>query len=239
MKIFIKKIIRYLLRIFGWKLVKIIKPPDPRPSQLNLEILDCINNATGIMHLGAHRGSEAEVYNWFGKKAIWFEADPDKFQYLKEHLHFYPIQKGYCAMLGNEDDVERSFYVSNKDGGLSSMFNFSKETLEKGFKGTKYRMTKKLNLKTTKLDTILKKNNISASDYNHWIIDLQGGELLALKGAENSLKSCKSIYVEISTVKFYEGGVLFDELSKWLKERNFYPAFQAAGVHTDVLFKRK
>ena len=34
---------------------------------------------------------------------------PDMFQYLKEHLHFYPIQKGYCAMLGDKDNVERPF----------------------------------------------------------------------------------------------------------------------------------
>ena len=91
----------------------------------------------------------------------------------------------------------------------------------------------------SKLDTILKKNNISASDYNHWIIDLQGGELLALKGAENSLKSCKSIYVETSKLKYYEGGVLWDELSEWLKERNFYPTIEPTENHTDVLFKRK
>ena len=28
------------------------------------------------MHLGVHRGTEAEVYNWFGKTVIWFEAVP-------------------------------------------------------------------------------------------------------------------------------------------------------------------
>ena len=65
---------------------------------------------------------------------------PDMFQYLKEHLHFYPIQKGYCAMLGDKDNVERPFYVSNYDGGLSSMFNFSKETLEQGWMGLKLKM---------------------------------------------------------------------------------------------------
>ena len=91
----------------------------------------------------------------------------------------------------------------------------------------------------SKLDTILEKNKISASDYNHWIIDLQGAELLALKGAENSLKSCKSIYTEISKLNFYEGGVLWPELSEWLREKSFYPVSESTEDHSDVLFKRK
>ena len=143
-------------------------------------------------------------------------------------------------MLGDKDDVEKTFYVSNYDGGFSSIFNFSKESLNQVYwPENKLKVDKKLNLKMSKLDTILKKNNISASNYNHWIIDLQGGELLALKGAENSLKLCKSIYVEISKLQYYEGGVLWDELSEWLKERDFYPTMVPTENHTDVLFKRK
>lgn len=236
-----KKIVKYILRSFGWKLIKIQKPPRPHPyGKLNLEVLDCMNNASGIMHLGGHRGNEAEVYNWFGKKAIWFEAIPDYFQHLKEHLYFYTTQKAYCALLGDSDNIEKTFYVSNCDAGCSSLFNFSKEVQDKVYWAeNNYKMTKKLTLKMSKLDTILEKNKISASDYNHWIIDLQGAELLALKGAENSLKSCKSIYTEISKLNFYEGGVLWPELSEWLREKGFYPVSESTEDHSDVLFKRK
>ena len=64
MKLIIKKILRKL----GWKLIKIRKPPEPNPyGRLDDDVLKSINNSTGIVHLGAHRGLEAEVYNWFGK----------------------------------------------------------------------------------------------------------------------------------------------------------------------------
>ena len=100
-------------------------------------------------------------------------------------------------------------------------------------------MKKNISLKMNKLDTILENNNIIASEYDHWIVDLQGAELLALKGAENVLKSCKSISIEVSKVDIYEGGVMWDELSKWLKERNFYPNKEPETDHTDILFSRK
>ena len=90
----------------------------------------------------------------------------------------------------------------------------------------------------SKLDTILSKNNINAKNYNHWIVDLQGAELLAFKGAENSLKFCNSISVEVSKVNYYQGGVLWDELSSWLNEKNFYQINSPEKNHTEVLFKK-
>ena len=34
-----------------------------------------------------------------------------------------------------------------------------------------------------KIDTLFIENKIDANQYNHWVMDLRGGELLALKGA--------------------------------------------------------
>ena len=65
-------------------------------------------------------------------------------------------------------------------------------------------MIKTIKLKSKKLDTLLSENNIDPSRYDHWIVDLQGAELLALLGGINSLKYCKSIYVEVSKKRFYE-----------------------------------
>ena len=72
-----KSIIKKFLRILGWKLIKIRKPPEPNPyGKLDVDVLKFMNNSKGILHLGAHRGLEAEVYNWFGKQVIWVEALP-------------------------------------------------------------------------------------------------------------------------------------------------------------------
>jgi len=43
-------------------------------------------------------------------------------------------------------------------------------------------MIKKIFLKMVTLDNLLFKLNINSSNYNHWILDAQGAELLILKG---------------------------------------------------------
>ena len=90
-----------------------------------------------------------------------------------------------------------------------------------------------------RLDTILENNNISPIDYDHWVIDLQGAELLALKGAENSIKFCNSIYVEVSNVDIYKGGVKWEEIKLWLNNNNFYNVNKLDKDHTDILFVKK
>ena len=49
----------------------------------NLELINALINCKGIIHVGAHRGEEAPVYEWFGKKVLWFEANPYIFKDLK------------------------------------------------------------------------------------------------------------------------------------------------------------
>jgi hypothetical protein len=100
-------------------------------------------------------------------------------------------------------------------------------------------MSKTLTLSTTRLDTLFNKNKLSSCDYDFWIVDLQGAELLALQGAGELLKSCIAIYIEISKVEIYKGGVLWSELLKWLASKGFIPLWQPENAHDDVLFYNK
>lgn len=236
-----KNLIKRILKYYGWKLIKLRKPPEPSPySKLDINVLNSINNSNGILHLGAHRGVEAEVYNWFGKKVIWVEALPKIYKELEDNLTFFKNQKAFQAVLTNEDFREIDFYVSNYDGACSSIYKFT-ENIKKSdlWSNRNHKMINSMKLKTIKLDTLLNSNNIDPKQYNHWIIDLQGSELIALKGAENSLKFCESIFVEVSKVKFYENGVIWDELKKWLNERNFYSTKEPNKDEEDILFVKK
>ena len=236
-----KSLIKKLLRLLGWKLIKIRKPPEPNPyGKLDIDILKSINNCSGILHLGAHRGTEAEVYNWFGKKVVWVEALPETYKHLKDNLYFYKNQRAYCALLSDTDNQIKKFNVSNHDGACSSIFEFTEE-IKKSEIWTKknHKMVDKKNLITQTLDTLLYKNNINPKEYNHWILDLQGAELLTLKGSEKSIKSCKSMVIEVSKKKFYEGGVLWTELKNWLLVRGFYQTREPNQDEEDILFLRK
>ena len=237
----LKKLLKKLLRLLGYRLTKLRPPSKPSPfGTKDLDSLKALNESKGVLHLGAHRGTEAEVYNWFGKKVIWFEAVPYIYDQLKENIQVYSNQSCFCALLGNEDGTKKNFYISNNDSASSSLFNFSKNTLSgKYFSNRVLQMKKNISLPMKKLDTILEDQNISADEYDHWIIDLQGAELLALKGSENSLQYCKSMSVEVSTVDIYDGGVMWEELRLWLEKKNFYPNEKPDKNHTDVLFIKR
>ena len=89
-----KKLLKKLLRLLGYRLIRI--RPQSRPSPFGTKDLDslrALNEAQGVLHLGAHRGTEAEVYNWFGKKVIWFEAVPYIYDQLNENIQAYSNQK--------------------------------------------------------------------------------------------------------------------------------------------------
>lgn len=236
-----KSLIKYILRIFGWKLIKLRKPPEPNPySKLDIEVLKSINDSSGILHLGAHRGSEAEVYNWFGKKVIWVEALPKTYSQLKENLYFYKNQLAYQAVLSDRDDEVLDFHISNYDAACSSIFKFT-ENIKRSeiWKNRNHKMIKTVKLKSIKLDTLLNNNNINTKDFDHWIMDLQGAELLALKGGENSLKNCKSIFIEVSLKSFYSNGSNWDEIKNWLAIKNFYPIKLPKKDEEDILFLKK
>ena len=236
-----KTIIKKILQKLGWKLIKLRKPPEPNPyGKLDEDILKSINNSTGIVHLGAHRGLEAEVYNWFGKKVIWVEALPKLYSELSDNLYFYKNQKAFQALLTDKDDIDTNFFVSNYDSACSSIYEFTENIKSSEiWSDRNHQMIDTLNLKSKKLDTLFDKENIDPKQYNHWILDLQGAELLALKGAEKSLESCKSIYIEVSKKKFYTEGVLWDELKEWLISKNFYPTRNPVDDEEDILFIKK
>jgi len=48
----------------------------------------------GIIHIGAHEGEEAALYDVIGfAKVLWVEADPIFYKKLQIHLQNYPNQK--------------------------------------------------------------------------------------------------------------------------------------------------
>jgi len=236
-----KFIIKNILRKLGWKLIKIRKPPEPNPyGKLDIDVLKSMNDSSGILHLGAHRGLEAEVYNWFGKNVIWIEALPKTYKQLLENLYPYKNQLAFQALLTDKDDENINFYISNYDAACSSIYNFTKNIKDSEvWSDRDHQMVDALQLKSNKLDTIFAKNKIDPKDYDHWIMDLQGAELLALKGAEKSLTSCKSIYIEVSTKQFYKDAVVWNELKTWLAFKNFYPTKNPEKDEEDILFIRK
>ena len=236
----IKKLIKLLLSKNGWKIKKIIKSKNYSNEKPNLELINEVYNSTGIIHMGAHRGGEAPIYDWFQKKVIWIEANPKIFNDLNQNIQEYYNQKAYNYLLSNVDNELKEFNISNNDGASSSIFKFGNLSVgnESQWKERNLKMVDVIKLKSISLDTFVEENKIDIELYNHWVLDLQGAELLVLNGAENSLKKCKSIFIEVSQGEVYKDGAQWNEIKSFLHKKNFKNSWDIEGSHTSVLFKK-
>ena len=220
----IKNLLKNFLKKFNLKIIKLNqsqpkKHPFPIPSYKEIEL---IKNSKGVLHIGAHRGTEAAVYDWFNKSVLWIEADPEIFEELMININKHHGQKAICCLLGHKNQSGIPFYVSNNDGACSSIFKFSKQVLNKKLWKTRNFFTSKvkfLNMYT--LDTIAKKKKLNLSNYNHWIMDIQGAELDVFKGASNILKDVLMIVSEVEFVEHYKNQPLFGNVSEFLNKKNF------------------
>ena len=200
-----------------------------------------IRQSTGVLHLGAHLGQEAAYYRDLNKPVVWVEALPDIYARFGENISKYDNQKALCALLGNSDGKEYTFHISNNQQGVSSsLFEFG--DYASGDKSLwpdlNLIMGQKITLTPVKLDSLLLANNVDVRNYSFWVVDLQGAEKMAFEGAPMSLRSCEALYVEVSTVEVYKGGVLYTELKSYLKEMGFSPLWEPIAEHDDILFVR-
>lgn len=240
MKKLFKNLIKYFLKKYSWKIEKVVIPKEYNEKAPDQILLNKMRESQGILHVGAHRGSEAPIYEWFGKKVIWIEANPNIYAALKENLIKYKLQKAYCELLLDLKDKTYEFFISNNDGASSSIFEFG-ELIEGNNKiwDRKFEMKNKIKLKSNTLDNFILTNNLDIEKYNHWVVDVQGSELQFLKGAEQSINFCKSINIEISTGEVYKNGASWLDVKNFLNKKGLMNTSEPDKKHMDILFIRK
>jgi len=171
----------------------------------------------GILHIGAHTGEEADSYHNMGiDNVIWVEADPKTFDKLKTNLNRFENQKCYCFAACDKDDNELDFYVAN-NGESSSILEMDSHLLNH----PDVKVTEKKTVKTKTIDSFLKQENINTQNYNFLNLDIQGAELLALKGMTNYLEKVDYIYSEVNSGEVYKNCAKINEIDKFLYKFGF------------------
>jgi FkbM family methyltransferase len=174
-------------------------------------------NVRGILHVGAHHAEEACYYSSCGvNNVIWVEADPKTFIELQEKINNYPNHKSYCFAASNVDGQELDFYVAS-NGESSSILEMDKHTIYHPH----ITIVDKKKVFTKKVDTFLSEENISPNNYNFLSLDIQGAELLALKGMEKALNEIDFVYTEVNSGEVYKGCAKIEELDEYLSQFNF------------------
>ncbi len=196
-----------------------------------------------LVHVGAHLAQERHAYEALGyRRMLWIEGAADVHARLAESLVAHQAQRraaggpevqhlSACALLTDREGDDVALREFSNDGMSSSIFAAT-STLKQRWPelGETGRLQ---TARTRTLDGLLAE--MGFADVDVLVVDVQGAELLVLKGATQTLAQVKAVVSEVSTQALYEGGVLFDELRAFLHGHGFEP-MSAPRRHGDMLF---
>lgn len=168
---------------------------------------------TGVLHMGAHKGQEAEQYHLCGTdRMIFIEALPDVFMALQRNIKRFPQALAINACIGPQDGQKQVFHVSSNDGESSSLFEFGTHAIVH----PDVSFTHDIEVTTWRVATLIRQYAIEVKDYNFLNIDLQGAELIALKSMEDLLQDAMYVYIEVNLDYLYKNIPLRGNIDDYL-----------------------
>lgn len=189
----------------------------------------------GILHLGGNTGQESEMYNKMGIEYVyWVEAISEVFEKLQINLLKYDNQYAFCACVSDVNGKEVVFNISNNEAQSSSFLELEYHKII--HPTVKYIDTFKT--KTIRIDKLLETYIFG----NGWMLnaDLQGSELLAIKGMGEKLNEFDYLYLELNKRETYRDCPLVEEVDEYLKDFKRVETAQWVGDSwTDGFYIRK
>jgi hypothetical protein len=184
------------------------------------EVIDQLDknniDISGVFHIGAHNCEEIEFYNnslgLSNQNIIWVDAINRKVIEAQNK----GIPNVYNAVITDTDDSYIGFNVTNNVASSS--------VLELGTHAQEHPdvvYVEKVYQKSLTVDTFFDRNNLDYTKYNFWNIDIQGAELMALKGAPKAIRYAKALYLEVNEKELYKDCALIGDIDKFLLQYNF------------------
>lgn len=177
---------------------------------------------TGIVHAGAHEGQERDAYLACGvRDVLWIEANEELLPRLRAHVEPF----GQCvvhACLSDVAGVEVTFHITDSDdhsnrGQSSSFLDLDYHSVA----SPDVYVVRDVTMVTTTIDAVMGDHWADAPAGLVLSTDLQGVDLLALKGAVATLEKCEAVYLECNIEELYLGCGLLPEVEVFLNEHGF------------------
>jgi len=167
-------------------------------------------NIRGILHVGAHECEEEKDYHEYNiKNIIWLEA-------LQEKVDKHKNKNIYQIVVDIEDNKEVTFNITNNHQS-SSVYELKEHLIHH----PSIYVSEKRMLKTKRIDTLFKEQNIPLNSANFVNLDIQGNELNAIKSMGNILDNIDYIYSEVNTDYLYKDIALLPEIDDYLDKKGF------------------
>jgi FkbM family methyltransferase len=172
-----------------------------------------LEQANGLIHVGAHYGEERLEYAKRKLRVLWIEANPEHIPILKANLRGVPMQSCMQSLLGSKSCSNRKFFVANNEGASSSIYPFQEQSLI----WPDLKMSGSKTLRQFTLPEALAGSSKRIEDYDTLIMDVQGAELEILKGIPNLEQRFKRIQLETSDFPLYQGAAIQSEIDSFLQ----------------------
>ncbi len=166
----------------------------------------------GILHIGAHKGEEGNIYalqNW--KPIYWVEAQTQLANALRLSLKG-SLDKVFNAAIWDENGVQINLNITN-NGESTSLLHL-------GSHKNNYRsieVVKTESIETVRLDKLLENEKV----FNFINLDVQGVELRALKSLGTRIAEVMYIYTEVNKEDVYEGCDRIQDIDRFLRGLGF------------------
>jgi FkbM family methyltransferase len=215
------------------------------PIDLLVSLLGRKTNLRTLVHVGAHVGQERGHYEAAGfMKILWIEGSPTTHERLAVIMAAQNAQnekagrvarhETLCGLMTDSDGEMLTLKEYSNDGMSSSLFAPT-ETMRERWPDVKETGGGET-VPSARLDTLLAMSATFGKP-DLLVVDVQGAELMVLKGATETLKHAKAVICEVSSQPYYQGGVLYPELSVFLAKHGFEPQ-SVPRRHGDMLFLR-
>lgn len=188
----------------------------PNPFQVQSEIVKLVKT---VFDIGANHGDTVEKYvNLYPDASIFaFEPSPSVFSRLNKR--FKKINNVTCVQIAIADKDDSFTFYTNHNPDTNSLLKSQKTGLNSD---TQVANVGNIMVQATSIDLFCQKYEIKQIDILK--IDIQGGELMALKGASEMLKNkaIKLIYTESYFKKQYVNQPLFHDISLYLEQFDYF-----------------
>lgn len=171
-----------------------------------------------VIHAGANLCQERDFYRDKGVgSVIWIEGIQSVADEAEGILKNYPNQRVLQAALWGSSGVTLSFNVTSNKAESSSLLDLK---LHKALHPS-IEVQSSLEVETVTLDDLLVCEENLPEQIFLLVMDLQGAEYEALKGAVRTLKRVQAIHIEVSTIELYKGQKLFEDVDRFLVNLGF------------------
>ena len=169
----------------------------------------------GVLHVGAHECEELGFYERLGiakENCVWLDA----IQLKVDQALAKGVPNVFKAVVTDKDDDTVTFRLTNNVQS-SSVLEFGTHAKHH----PQVHFVSETKETTVTLDTFFERQNLDPSRYDFWNFDIQGAEMLALRGAPKALQHAKALYLEVNIEEVYKGCAKLDELDAFLAGLGF------------------